>query len=341
MYKCAIIGVSGDRAKGHAEAYRYVRRGNLVAVSARTRNRLDEFGETYHIKNRYTDYREMLAKERPDLVHVNTPPHVRLEIFQAAEEAGIPSLIVEKPLAIQGEDYMAMREFARACRVKIAVNHQLHFHPRRKILQDAVGEGKIGEMRFLEASARMNMAYQGTHTLQAISAFHPTGIPVSVFGQVSGSQGLTENPRQHYAPDHCLADIHYSDGVRAQLCCGTNGPVVKGERISTHKRIAVYGTNGYVHWTMHSWEMMAGGIHSSGSHEYGDEDIVGQARMTEAMFDWLEDEKAVHPLHLDASLQDFNTLLGVYMSALEHSIVELPVEPRPALVPSLRQLLGA
>jgi predicted dehydrogenase len=62
MYNCAIIGVSGGRARGHAEAYQYIRRGELVAISSRQREGLDAFGERFGITARYTDYREMRPK---------------------------------------------------------------------------------------------------------------------------------------------------------------------------------------------------------------------------------------------------------------------------------------
>ena len=289
----------------------------------------------------YTDYREMFAREKPDLVHVNTPPTVRLEIMQAAQDAGIPALIVEKPLACQGEDFIAIREFARTSQVKIAINHQLQFHPRRMALQKLVQDGRIGTVRFIEASARMNLAYQGTHSLQAIGAFNPGGKPITVFGQVSGAQGLQETRGQHYAPDQSLVKINYDNGVHALLQCGENAIKVKDDaRINIHKRIAVYGSRGYVQWTMWSWETYMDGVYDSGVHEYPEQDILGQAGMTEAMFDWLENDKAVHPLNLDLALQDFNIILGMYMSALHHKVIDLPVEPEPDLLNKLRQRLG-
>lgn len=341
MYRCAIIGGGGPRARGHAEAYRHIERGQLVAVSTRNQEKLDAFGEAFDTEARYTDYRQMLMREKPDLVHVNTPPDVRLEIFAAAEEAGIPALVVEKPLAIQGEDFLEIQNFARNCRVKIAVNHQLHFHPRRTVLQELVRNGAIGQVRFIDASAGMNLAYQGTHSLQAIAAFNPSGVPKTVFAQVAGAEGLRDTPKKHFAPDHCLAAIHFDNEVRAQLTCGPHAPQSGQEGIHTHKRVAVYGTRGYVHWTMWGWEVSIDGKAESGSHEYADEDILGQAAMTEAMFDWIEEERAVHPLNLAASLQDFNTVLGMYMSALRHQVIELPVKPAPGLIDALRQRLAS
>ncbi|HAA77813.1 TPA: hypothetical protein DCE37_22125 [Candidatus Latescibacteria bacterium] len=339
-YKCAIIGVGQNRARGLAAAYTHISRGKLVAVSARTDEAREAFAAEYSVPSHFSDYQEMFEKARPDVVHVNTPPDVRLEIMVAAQEAGIPALIVEKPLAIQGEDYREIQQFAADTSLKVCINHQLHFHPRRVELQDHVANGEIGEICFIDASCGMNLAYQGTHTLQAIGAFHPDP-PTSVLGQVSGSVGLSDSRgKKHLAPDSTLAILNFADGVQATLQSGETAPKVGRETINTHKRIAVHGTRGYVHWTMWGWEIGIDGKTTSGSHEYPDEDILGQAGMTEAMFAWLEDDTQTHPLNLDSALTDFNTVLGIYTSALEHRVVDLPVTPSDGLVEALRRRLG-
>lgn len=339
-YKCAIVAVSGGRANGHADAYKHISRGKLAAISTRNAENLNRFGDKWGIQERYTDYREMFARAKPDLVHVNTPPDVRLEVMQAAEDAKIPALIIEKPLAIQSEDLAAIQAFAKTGRVKVAINHQLHFHPRRQFLQKLVEDGGIGDIRFIDASSRMNMAYQGTHTLQAMGAFNPNAQPFELFGQVAGATGLADTPKQHFAPDQCMGSIVYDNGVNGMLRCGTNGPfALEDERINVHKRIAVYGTKGYVHWTMWSWEIGQNGKVEAGKHQYPDEDILGQAAMTEAMFDWLEDEQAVHPLHLDLAIQDFHIVLALYTSALKRKIVTLNDDLESNLIEKLRHAL--
>ena len=339
MYKCAIIGVGPNRARGLAAAYQHVERGRLVAASARTPERLAAFADEFGIEKRYADYREMFARERPDLVHVNTPPSVRLEIMEAAQACGVGALIVEKPLAIQAEDYRSIRAFAAGSRVKIAINHQLHFQPRRFALQQQVAEGKIGQIRSIDASCGMNLAYQGTHVLQAIGAFLPDRKPVQVYAQVSGSNGLEDTPKMHLAPDNALAVIAYDNGIQAYLQSGATAQKVGREGIHTHKRIAVYGSRGYVHWTMWSWEIGIDGQVEAGTHEYPEEDIRGQGRMTEAMFDWMADDGAVHPLNLQTALADFNIILGIYTSALERRVVELPCDPGAGLIDRMRTAL--
>ena len=338
-YKCGIVGVSGGRANGHADAYAHIRCGQLACIATRNRENLDAFGARWNVDTRYTDYREMFAREKPDLVHVNTPPDVRLEVMEAAEAAGVGALIIEKPLAIQAEDYLAIRAFADGCKLKVAINHQLHFHPRRQHLQQLVHDGAIGAIRFIDASARMNMAYQGTHVLQSVAAFHPQGKPNSIFAQISGGNGLQEGRWQHYAPDATMATIRYEDGASALLRCGTNGAYVLSgdERTNVHKQLTVYGTEGFVHWSMWGWETLIREEHAGGSHNYPDEDILGQAAMTEAAFDWLEDDSRLHPLNLDAALQDFHIVLKAYMSALHRKEETLTSELQPGLIDALRE----
>ena len=52
MYKCAIIGVSGGRARGLADAYRHIMRGKLAAISSRQQDKLDAFGDAYGVDAR-------------------------------------------------------------------------------------------------------------------------------------------------------------------------------------------------------------------------------------------------------------------------------------------------
>ena len=165
--------------------------------------------------------------------------------------------------------------------------------------------------------------------------------PINVFGQVAGANGLAENVKQHYAPDQCLASINYDNSLNAVLRCGENAPRVGDRPVHQHKRIAVYGTRGHVLWTMWGWETLVDGRRESGEYQYPDEDILGQAAMTEAMFDWLQDDNMVHALNLESALSDFSVILGIYQSALNHRVVNLPVEPEDGLIDKLRTALGA
>jgi len=96
---------------------------------------------------------------------------------------------------------------------------------------------------------------------------------------------------------------------------------------------------------MWSWEVGQAGRVERGSHDYPAEDVLGQAALTEAMYDWMKDDQAVHPLHLDVSLQDFAVMLNIYNSALHRDIRRLDGDGSAAsqqaeLMVALRECLG-
>ena len=333
MYRCAFLGCGG-RARGHAHAYAKITRGKIVAICDLNEERLNAFGNEYGVEQRYTDIHAMLDQEKPDLLHIVTLPALRVPLMTIAAEHNVPAAIVEKPIAIGEEDFRSIAQLGKQSSTKFVVNHQLHFHPKAIELQNIIESGKIGEVRFLDVSCGMNLSGQGTHVIELMHTFSGCARPTSVFGQVSGAGGLDS---AHPAPDMSEAAITFENGVRGLLCCGGNAPDMGGGS----KRISVHGTRGFVHWQMSAWEISTpDGGYQHGDKSYGAEDVIGQQGLTEAVFDWLDDENQLHPNRLDVSLIQFNIILGIYTSALKRASVRLPVEPEDGLLDALREALG-
>jgi predicted dehydrogenase len=337
VYKSCLLGCGG-RAKGHADAYRHVTKGKLEAVCDKDEERLYPFADQYAIPRRYTDLREMLETEEPALLHVVTQPTQRVEFFEAAAACELPAMLVEKPLALDAEDFNAIAEMAEGLKTRVCVNHQLRFHPKLLELLDVVRSGAIGDVLLIDGSARLGLAGQGTHILNLVFAFADAR-PAEVLGQVSG--GETWLGGNHPCPDMALGDIRFEGGVRGIFACGHNGPPASDDdRANFHKRIAVHGTRGFVHWKMESWELYTPESgYQSGQKSYRAEDILGQAAMTDAIFEWLADDSTPHPNRLDVSLAESNTVLGLYRSGLDAAPVQLPFTPAGIVLQELRQRL--
>jgi predicted dehydrogenase len=339
MYRSAFLGC-GPRARGHAEAYARITRAQRVAACDVDEARLNRFADDFAIPHRYRDAAEMLERERPDLLHIVTNPNLRVPLMTLAEEHGVPAAIVEKPIALDVTDFRAITELSRRARTKFVVNHQLRFHPKVRELCRDVAEGRIGAVRLVDASARALLAEQGTHITDLMFTFQGDRTPASLFGQVSGARRLADT---HPAPEMAQASLALADGARGVIQCGTNAPVVPEApgSIYMHKRIAVYGTRGYVEWRMEAWERLTldGGC-EHGRHTYAEEDLLGQAALTEAVCDWLDDDARPHPNHLATSLAELNVLLALYASALRRAPVALPFSPEKDLLPALRETLS-
>ena len=346
MYKTAMLGCGG-RARGHADAYRFVKRGKLAAICDMNQERLNTFGDDFGISSRYTDLDEMLEKEKPDVLHIVTSPvipsseqRLRYPLMKQASDHGVPAAIVEKPVAVEGEDWKQLTGLAEETQTKFVVNTQLNFHPKNLALKKDVAEGRIGEIRFIDASARSRPAEQGGHVLQLVSSYIDNARPVRVFGQIAGGENL--NSASHPAPTHTVGHVLYENGLHVSLAFGTEMAQKASDDagIYGHKRVLVAGTKGFVHWRFSSWERSTlDGGYEGGLLNYGEQDVVAQANFTEAIFDWLDDESDVHPTHLKQSLVENNIILGIYYSGITNQIIELPFEPPDGLMDALREKL--
>ena len=252
----------------------------------------------------------------------------------------MPAAIIEKPVAIEGEDWKQIARLAEETQTKFVVNTQLNFHPKNLELKRDVTEGRIGEIKFIDASARSRAAEQGGHVLQLVSSYIDNSRPVRVLGQIAGSENL--NSASHPSPTHTVGHVLYENGLHVSLAFGTEfGQMVSDDPgIYGHKRVFVVGAKGFVHWRFSSWERatLEDG-YESGPLNYGEQDVVAQANFTEAVFDWLDDENKVHPTHLKQSLAEFNLILGMYYSGITNEIIELPFEPPDGLIDLLQEKL--
>ncbi len=338
MFKCAFLGC-GPRAKGHARGYQFVKRGQMVALCDLNEERLNQFGDEFGVATRYTDVHEMLEREQPDVLHIVTLPALRLETLTIAAEHNVPAVIIEKPIALDGADYKAIRALAASSPMKICVNTQLNFHAHNMELKQAVAEGAIGQVRFIDASARSTPLDQGVHVLELAHSYAAFSPITAVFGQVAGADQF--DSRQP-APSACVGNVSFESGVKANLVCGRVAPYATEHRdvIYFHKRVAAYGTEGYVSWSMGGWEKFtAAGGYQSGPIDYRVEDDPAQGRLTEAMFDWLLDESKPHPTRIERSLAQFGAILGLYTSSLTCAPVDLPFDPPDNLLEQLRPRL--
>ncbi len=345
MYKSAMLGCGG-RARGHASAYRFVKGGKLAAVCDMNEERLNDFGDQFDISLRYTDLDKMLEKEKPDLLHIVTAPvlrgsneRIRYSLMKQASDHGVPAAIVEKPIAVESEDWKQIAGLAEETKTKFIVNTQLNFHPKNLELKRDVAEGKIGEIKFIDASARSTPVDQAPHVLQLVSSYIDNSRPVRVLGQISGKKKLDS---AQPSPMHAAGHVMYENGLHVSIAFGTGVGTMASDNqgVHCHKRVFVVGTEGFVHWRFSSWERATRkGGYESGPLNYGEQDIQAQGNLTEAAFDWLDDESKEHPTHLKQSLAEFNLLLGTYYSGITNQIIDLPFDPPDGLMDSLREKL--
>ncbi len=345
MFKSAMLGCGG-RARAHASAYRFVKGGKIAAICDMNEEQLNRFGDDFEISSRYTDLDEMLNKEKPDLLHIVTAPvlrgtnqRIRYPLMKQASDHGVPAAIIEKPIAVESEDWKQIAGLAEETKTKFIVNTQLNFHPKNLELKQDVAEGRIGEIKFIDASARSTPVDQAPHVLQLVSSYIDNSRPMRVLGQISGKEQLDS---AQPSPMHAAGHVMYENGLHVSIAFGTGVGTMASDNQGAHchKRVFVVGTEGFVHWRFSSWERATRkGGYEGGPLNYGEQDIQAQGNLTEAAFDWLDDESKEHSTHLKQSLAEFNLLLGTYYSGITNQIIDLPFDPPDGLMDSLREKL--
>jgi predicted dehydrogenase len=340
MYRTAIIGCGG-RARMHALAYQLISRGRLVACCDRHADKRDAFAREFGITP-YADAAEMLAREQPDLVHLVTGPASRVEPMALMSEAGTPACIVEKPLACQVADWKQLVELEARSRTKFALCHQFRWHADLARCREALRSGRLGRILFMDFSAGMNIAGQGTHLLDYAMSLNEDAPIVRVFGAAHGTKDMTDF---HPGPDTTIAQVLFANGVYGMW---NNGPTARrvGDPSTNwqHVRAAAYAERGHAYWEeFGQWEIFSpegtqcGRTESMSMWEAGNH--AAQAALTNAMFDWIEDDHKPAGTNLKLGLHQWQAVLALYASALWRRPVDLPFDPPDDLFLSLAQAL--
>lgn len=153
--KYALIGC-GRISPNHIEAARnnkldFVAMCDVLPQAMQEKS--DKFGlESVH---RYTDHREMLEKERPELVAIATESGKHAAIALDCIEARC-HVIIEKPIALSIADADAIVRAGREKGVVVSANHQNRFNKSVQYIRKALEAGRFGKLSHGAAHVRWN-----------------------------------------------------------------------------------------------------------------------------------------------------------------------------------------
>ena len=103
----------------------------------------------------YTNYIEMLEKEKPELVAIATESGEHAEIAVECLNRGA-NLIIEKPIALSLEDADKIIEVAEKNKLKVCACHQNRFNKSIQKIREAIEKNKFGRLFNASANIRWN-----------------------------------------------------------------------------------------------------------------------------------------------------------------------------------------
>lgn len=138
----------------HAGAFSRHRSTKIVAGCDLDMERLRRFGERYSIPKRslYTDYRELLEQENPDIVSVAawTEQHAEI-VLKAANTVSVKGIYCEKPIALNTKDANKMIALCKKRNIPLVIGHERRFDANFVKVKQMIDGGTFGEIRTIYA----------------------------------------------------------------------------------------------------------------------------------------------------------------------------------------------
>lgn len=113
-----------------------------------------------HTISCYTNYKEMLQKEKPELVAIATESGKHAEIAIDCLTFGHANVIIEKPIALSLEDADKIIEVAKKENLKVCACHQNRFNKSIQKIREAVEMERFGKMLYGTAHIRWARDYE-------------------------------------------------------------------------------------------------------------------------------------------------------------------------------------
>jgi predicted dehydrogenase len=224
----AIHGV-GQVAYAHAASWQRNPHAHIVLVSSRQRESAQKLVDQFQLDCPVRDnFDQVLADPRVQVVNLSGPNHVHAPQAIAAAQAG-KHILVEKPMAITGEQNWTLRDAITQASVKSIVSFVLRWNPLLETLKSLLHRGALGELLYVEVDYwhGLGPAYSGwlwAHTVQTggstslLAGCHALDALRWLSGrEVVEVSAMSNNKKGHYEYDaNVVAVMKLDDGTIAK-----------------------------------------------------------------------------------------------------------------------------
>ncbi len=141
--RVAVIGV-GSMGRNHARVYAELSESQLVGVADANAKAASDVAARFGTRA-YSDYRELLEREKPDAVSIAVPTAMHEQVALDALDAGT-HVLVEKPIAASIAEGRRIIDRAQACGRQLMCGHIVRFNPAVQALKSKLRAGQLGRI---------------------------------------------------------------------------------------------------------------------------------------------------------------------------------------------------
>ncbi|MEP7382533.1 MAG: Gfo/Idh/MocA family oxidoreductase [Gemmatimonadota bacterium] len=149
MLRVAVVGC-GKAGENHVREICTLPGARVVALCDIEPLMAEQLSDRYSIARHYGVFETMLAEERPDVVHVATPPQSHVALSRLALDRG-SHVVIEKPLTLEYASAESLVQHALHRQRKLTIGHGYHFDPICLSMRRMIADGQLGEPVHVES----------------------------------------------------------------------------------------------------------------------------------------------------------------------------------------------
>lgn len=134
-----------------------------------------DFARRWGVARTYAEPAAMLVEARPGLLSICSPTPLHAAHLRLALDAGVPAILVEKPLAAATKQGTAeardLLDRAAAAPSRVAVNYFRRFNPALAGLRRSLLAGDLGEPQRVQVLYNKGLAHNGSHCVDLVRWF--------------------------------------------------------------------------------------------------------------------------------------------------------------------------
>jgi xylose dehydrogenase (NAD/NADP) len=157
-----ILGCAGIAEQSFIPAVIGSRNGFLAAIAARDEARARAWAVRYDIRAALRTYQDVVEDPTVDAVYIPLPNNLHADWAIRALKAG-KHVLCEKPLAMNAAEVEAMMAAAAANNVLLMEGFMYKFHPQIAKTLALIGQGRIGEVRAVDAAFTFRFERDGAN----------------------------------------------------------------------------------------------------------------------------------------------------------------------------------
>jgi len=259
-FNWGVIG-PGNIANTFAKAIASSTKGKILAVASRSEKRAADFASTYQIEKIYSDYEQMLADPKIDIIYIATPHNFHYQQAKMCLEAG-KHVLVEKPCTVNAQQMQKLVEIAQSKKLLLQEALWSRFMPCLSQLRQLLNEGLIGDIQYIQSD--IGFAFQDREKSRLLKAELAGGslLDLGIYSITLSQFFLQEHPdtieamgqlTDQQVDGHVFANMRYASGRYAQFTCSMLS--------QTSNTMRIVGTKGYVNLPACFWDTDSASIY--------------------------------------------------------------------------------